>query len=142
MSKNVSKLRGTALFDEFEALLPHFNNLNEDDEFKFSKAIFLMARRFRIEEYRRDNIKWPTLREDIEHMRQLYVRYLTKDVIIASAIFLVMANVESRYLGDYDGRLMYKLTKAYIDRAKSAQGSSSKMAPSLDEHGGGDKLHP
>lgn len=141
MPKNVRKIRGTALFDEFETLLPHFNDLDADGEYEFSKAINLLVRYFRIDEGRLEKNKWLELRDAVERMRQLHLEYMTKNVVIASAIFVAMSNVESFYLGDHDGKLIYKLTKAYIDRAKSARIFSARMAPSVYQPERADGLH-
>ena len=119
MLKNIRKLRGTALFDEFEAALPEFNNLDDCGEYEFYRAIELLQQHYKTTVEPLANNRLSQLRQPIARLRQLHAEYQSRNARIASAIFVVMANVEAYYLKDQDGKLVYRLTKLYLDGAKA-----------------------
>jgi hypothetical protein len=50
----------------------------------------------------------------IDRLRQLYNQYLLKNTIVASAIFIALAHIESYYIDDPDAKLVHNLTGLHI----------------------------
>jgi hypothetical protein len=50
----------------------------------------------------------------IDRLKQLYYQYLAKNAIIASAIFIALAHIESYYIDDADAKLVHNLTGLHI----------------------------
>ena len=50
----------------------------------------------------------------IDRLEQLYNQYLLKNTIVASAIFIALAHIESYYLDDPDAKLLHNLTGLHI----------------------------
>lgn len=59
----------------------------------------------------------------VANLRRLLDAYLQKTMAIPSAIFVVMAYMESTYLEGEDAGLVHKLTGLHIERAKSMKQS-------------------
>jgi len=111
---------GTALFEEFESLLPYFNNLSEEVRSIFIKSIALLVEHLEISG---DGLAEKTISElqpTLLRLRERYDQYRRQNIIIACAIFIVMAHIQSHYLTDPDANLVHNLTKLYIDRSRAA----------------------
>ena len=50
----------------------------------------------------------------IDRLRQIYNQYLLKNSIVASAIFIALAHIESYYIDDPDAKLVHNLTGLHI----------------------------
>jgi hypothetical protein len=105
--------RGTILLEAFEECLPNFNNLDEKQHLQFIKAIDLLSNYLKVKQNRPESREFPTV---IDGLRQLYNRYRDNNVVIASAIFVVMTHFESYYLDDQDAKLVHHLTGLHIYR--------------------------
>jgi hypothetical protein len=91
-----TKLRGSSLLETYENCLPNFDNLDEEQHLKFVKAILAQVQPL------------------IDRLRQLYNQYLLKNSIVASAIFIALAHIESYYIDDPDAKLVHNLTGLHI----------------------------
>jgi hypothetical protein len=108
------KCRGTILLEEFEKSLPNFNNLSEEQHSEFIKAIHLLCQRFQLTGERFDKENIFHLDQLLDPLKQLHRQYIEKNQIIAAAIFVVMAHIESYYLDDPDAKLVHNLTDLQI----------------------------
>ena len=106
-----TKSRGTTLLEEFERSLPNFNSLTEEQHSEFIKAVGLVYERT-LNKF--DNEGLQQLDPTIDRLKQLHSQYADKNPLIASAIFVVMANIESYYLDDPDAKLVHNLTALQI----------------------------
>jgi len=50
----------------------------------------------------------------IDRLSQLYHEYLHRNAIVASAVFIALAHIESYYLDDPDAKLVHNLTGLHI----------------------------
>jgi hypothetical protein len=118
MSEGVQELspkpRGTALLEAFEDCLPNINRLDEKRHLQFVKAIELLCHYLKLKKSWPENRQLPESRSMIDNLRQLYTQYLDNNIVIASAIFIVMTHIESFYLDDQDARLVHNLTGLHI----------------------------
>ncbi len=108
------KPRGTVLLEAFEECLPNFNNLDEEQYLQFVKAVNLLFHYFKITQSRLEREQISEVQSMIGRLRQLYNQYLESNIVIASAIFVVMTHVESYYLDDQDATLVHHLTGLHI----------------------------
>src|SRR5271168_4219587 len=92
-----TKPRGTSLLETYEECLPNFDRLDEEQHLKFVKAIRLISDQFKISEMRFECESLAQVQPIIDRLRQLYNQYLLKNRIIASAIFIALAHIESYY---------------------------------------------
>ena len=102
-----SKLRGSTLLETYENCLPNFDNLDEEQHLKFLKAIRLISDQFKISEIRFEDQILTQVQPLIDRLRQLYNQYLLKNSMVASAIFIALAHIESYYIDDPDARLVH-----------------------------------
>jgi hypothetical protein len=109
-----TKPRGTSLLETYEACLPNFDRLDEEQHLKFVKAIRLISDQYRISEIRFERETLVEIQPIIDRLRQLYNQYLLKNRIVASAIFIAMAHIESYYIDDPDAKLVHDLTGLHI----------------------------
>ena len=120
------KSRGTTLFEEFEGIIPYLNRVDERSDLEFIRAVQILLDHFKLLEI--ENDKGEILVQPIvASLRTLLNDYLKKTMTIPSAIFVVMAYIESAYLQGEDAELVHKLTGLHIERAKSMK--QSKMNP-------------
>ena len=108
--------RGTVLLEEFEKSLPNFDSLDTRQRMEFSRTIELMCNYYAIS---RGLLGEKTLSQSnliMYRLGQLYREYIEEDKLIASAIFFVMAHIESYYLDDPDGKLVHDLTSLHVDQ--------------------------
>jgi hypothetical protein len=110
-----AKPRGTALLEAFEECLPNINSLDEKRHLQFVKAIDLICHYLKLKQSWPEN-RLPESRSMIDNLRQLYSQYHDNNTVIASALFIVMAHIESYYLDDQDARLVHNLTGLHIYR--------------------------
>lgn len=108
--------RGTMLLEAFEECLPNFNNLDEKQHLQFIKAIDLLSNYLKMKQNRPESRQLPKDQAVIDGLRQLYSHYRDSNVVIASAIFVVMTHFESYYLDDQDAKLVHHLTGLHIYR--------------------------
>jgi hypothetical protein len=114
VSEHSTKRRGTMLLEAFEESLPNFNNLDEMQHLQFVKAIKLLSHYFKISQSRLECAELSEIQLMIGRLRQLYNQYLDENIVIASAIFIVMTHVESHYLDDQDAILVHHLTGLHV----------------------------
>ena len=76
------------LLEAFEECLPNFNNLD------------LLSNYLKMKQNRPESRQLPKDQAVIDGLRQLYSHYRDSNVVIASAIFVVMTHFESYYLDD------------------------------------------
>jgi hypothetical protein len=114
----VAKPPGTALFEQLDRLLPYFANLNEQINLLFSRAVRLLAQELEVSEDALDKKSFSELEPMILRLRERYDLYREQNIIIACAIFIVMAYIESHFLTDADANLVHNLTKLYIDQSR------------------------
>jgi hypothetical protein len=98
----------------YENCLPNFDSLDEDQHLKFVKAIRLISDQFKISEIRFEEKSFAHVEPIIDRLKQLYNQYLLKSTIVASAIFITLAHLESYYLDDPDAKLLHNLTGLHI----------------------------
>jgi hypothetical protein len=106
--------RGTSLLETYESCLPNFDRLDEEQHLKFVKAIRLISDQFKISESRFESETLAEVQPMIDRLRQLYNEYLLKNRIVASAIFIALAHIESYYMDDPDAKLVHNLTGLHI----------------------------
>jgi hypothetical protein len=109
-----TKARGTYLLETYESCLPNFDSLDEEQHLKFVKAIRLISDQFSISEIRFECETLTQVQPIIDRLRELYNQYLLKNRIIASAIFIALAHIESYYIDDPDAKLVHDLTGLHI----------------------------
>ncbi|MGA8446776.1 MAG: hypothetical protein WB766_16545 [Roseiarcus sp.] len=109
-----TKPRGTSLLETYENCLPNFDSLDEEQHLKFVKAIRLISDQFKISEIRFEDETSADVQPMIDRLRQLYNQYLLKNSIVASAIFIALAHIESYYIDDPDAKLVHNLTGLHI----------------------------
>jgi len=117
------KWRGTTLFEEFERFLPYLGRLDECGELEFIKAVQLLLDHFELSGVEIDRSELFDAQPIVANLRRLLDAYLQKTMAIPSAIFVVMAYMESTYLVGEDAGLVHKLTGLHIERAKSTKQS-------------------
>jgi hypothetical protein len=111
------KPRGTTLLEAFEDCLPNINSLDEKQHLQFVKAIDLLYHYLRLKRSWPENRQLPEPRSVLDNLRQLCSQYLdNSNIVIASAIFIVITHIESFYLDDKDARLVHDLTGLHIYR--------------------------
>jgi hypothetical protein len=108
-----TKSRGTTLLEEFEKSLPNFNSLTEERHSEFIKAVRLLYLLERAQN-RVEDEDLLQIELTIDHLKQLHNQYTDRNPLIASAIFVVMAHIESYYLDDPDAKLVHDLTALQI----------------------------
>ena len=109
-----TKPQGSTLLETYENCLPNFDNLHEEQHLKFVKAIRLISDQFKISEIRFEDQNLAQVQPSIDRLRQLYNEYLIKNSIVASAIFITLAHIESYYIDDPDAQLVHNLTGLHI----------------------------
>ena len=109
-----TKPRGTSLLETYENCLPNFDSLDEEQHLKFVKAIRLISDQFKISEIRFENETLGRVQPIIDRLGQLYAQYLIKNTIVASAIFIAMAHLESYFIDHPDAKLVHHLTGLHI----------------------------
>jgi hypothetical protein len=109
-----TKARGTSLLETYENCLPNFDSLDEEQHLKFVKAIRLISDQFKISEIRFECETLAQVQPMIDRLRQLYNQYLPRNTIVASAIFIALAHIESYYIDDPDAKLVHNLTGLHI----------------------------
>jgi len=109
-----TKLRGSALLESYENCLPNFDSLDEEQHLKFVKAIRMISDQFKISEMRFEDQILAQVQPIIDRLTQLYNQYLLKNSIVASAIFISLAHIESYYIHDPDAKLVHNLTGLHI----------------------------
>jgi hypothetical protein len=109
-----TKSRGTYLLETYESCLPNFDSLDEEQHLKFVKAIRLISDQFKISEIRFEDQILAQVQPMIDRLRQIYNQYLLKNSIVASAIFIALAHIESYYIDDPDAKLVHNLTGLHI----------------------------
>src|SRR5271165_4313407 len=118
MSEPVPKVkikpRGTILLEEFENSLPNFDSLEEYQQREFSKAIQLITCIYKISESLLEKQTRAQSQLMMNLLKVLYNVYIETNKIIASAIFFVMAHIESIYLDDPDAKLVHDLTSLHM----------------------------
>lgn len=114
----VAKSPGTTLFEQLDRLLPYFTNLNERINLLFFRAVRLLAQETEVSEDTLDKRSFSELEPTILRLREHYSLYREQNIIIACAIFIVMAYIESYFLSDPDANLVHSLTKLYIDQSR------------------------
>jgi hypothetical protein len=92
------KPRGTILLEEFENSLPNFDSLDDQQQKEFSKAIHLITCIYKISESPLEKQTRSHCQMMMNRLKVLYNVYIESNKIIASAIFFVMAHIESLYL--------------------------------------------
>ena len=131
------KWRGTTLFEEFERILPYLSRLDECGELDFIKAVQLLLNHFELSEVVIDRSELFDAQPIVANLRCLLDAYLQKTMAIPSAIFVVMAYLESTYLEGEDAGLVHKLTGLHVERAKSmkqSERSSENLAHTSTRH--------
>jgi hypothetical protein len=108
------KPRGTILLEEFENSLPNFDSLEEHQQREFSKAIQLITCIYKISESLLEKQTRAQSQLMMNRLKVLYNVYIETNKIIASAIFFVMAHIESIYLDDPDAKLVHDLTSLHM----------------------------
>ena len=111
---SLTKSRGTSLLETYESCLPNFDTLQEEQHLKFVKAIRLISEQFDISESRLQSETLAQMQPMIDRLRQLHNEYLLKNTIVASAIFIALAHIESYYIDDPDAKLVHNLTGLHI----------------------------
>jgi hypothetical protein len=109
-----TKPRGTSLLETYENCLPNFDSLDEEQHLKFVKAIRLISDQFKISEIRFENETLARVQPMIDRLGQLYTQYLIRNTIVASAIFIAMAHLESYFIDHPDAKLVHNLTGLHI----------------------------
>jgi hypothetical protein len=109
-----TKPQGTYLLETYENCLPDFDRLDEDQHLKFVKAIRLISDQFKISEIQFECETLAQVQPMIDRLRQLYGQYLAKNTILASAIFIALAHLESYYIDDPDAKLVHNLTGLHL----------------------------
>src|SRR5208282_4859859 len=104
-----TKAQGTSLLETYENCLPNFDRLDEEQHLKFVKAIRLISDQFKISEIRFECETLAQVQPIIDRLRQLYDHYLPRNTIVASAIFIALARIESYYIDDPDAKLVHNL---------------------------------
>jgi hypothetical protein len=89
--------------------------LDEKRHLQSVKAIDLICHYLKLKQSWPEN-RLPESRSMIDNLRQLYSQYHDNNTVIASALFIVMAHIESYYLDDQDARLVHNLTGLHIYR--------------------------
>ena len=107
--------RGTVLLEEFEKSLPNFDSLDTRQRMEFSRTIELMCNHYGISRGLLGEKPLSQSNLIMYRLRQLYREYIEEDKLVASAIFFVMAHIESYYLDDPDGKLVHDLTSLHVD---------------------------
>ena len=108
-----TKSRGTSLLEEFERSLPNFNSLTKERHSDFIKAVRLLYV-LGIAQNISENEDFLQVELTIDRLKQLRNQYTDKNPLIASAIFVVIAHIESYYLDDPDAKLVHDLTALQI----------------------------
>jgi hypothetical protein len=109
-----TKPRGTSLLETYENCLPNFDSLDEEQHLKFVKAIRLISDQFKISELQFEHETLARVQPMIDRLGQLYTQYLIKNAIVASAIFIAMAHLESYFIDHPDAKLVHNLTGLHI----------------------------
>jgi hypothetical protein len=109
-----TRVRGSTLLEAYEKCLPDFNSLDEEQHLKFVKAIRLISDQFQTSDIQFECKTLAQVQPMINHLRQLYYQYLTKNSILSSAIFIALAHIESYYMDDPDAKLVHTLTGLHI----------------------------
>src|SRR5271156_4062802 len=109
-----TKPRGTTLLERYENCLPAFDSLDEEQHLKFVKAIRLISDQFKISEIRFESETLAQVQPIVDRLSELHNLYLPKNAIIASAIFIALAHIESYYSDDPDAKLVHNLTGLHI----------------------------
>jgi hypothetical protein len=109
-----TKPKGIYLLETYEECLPNFDNLDEEQHLKFVKAIRLISDQFQISESRFQGETLVHVQPMIDRLRQLYNEYLLQNSVVASAIFIALAHIQSYYLDDPDAKLVHNLTGLHI----------------------------
>jgi hypothetical protein len=109
-----TKSRGTSLLETYESCLPNFDSLDEEQHLKFVKAIRLISDQFKISEARFEGETLAEAQPMIDRLKQLYNEYLPRNTIVAAAIFIALAHIESYYIDDPDAKLVHNLTGLHI----------------------------
>ena len=109
-----TKPRGTALLETYENCLPNLDSLDEEQHLKFVKAIRLISDQLKISEIRFEEQSFAHVQPMIDRLRELYNQYLLKSTIVASAIFIALAHIESYFIDDPDAKLVHNLTGLHI----------------------------
>jgi hypothetical protein len=109
-----TKARGTSLLETYENCLPNFDGLDEEQHLKFVKAIRMISDQFKISEIRFEFESLAQVQPMIDRLRQLYNQYLPRNTIVASAIFIALAHIESYFIDDTDAKLVHNLTGLHI----------------------------
>ena len=104
------------LLEAFEQCLPNFNNLDEKQHLQFVKAIDLLSNYLKMKQSQSENRELSRDKLIVNGLRKLYNQYHDSNVIIASAIFIVMTHFESYHLDDQDAKLVHHLTGLHIYR--------------------------
>jgi len=120
MSEGVQELstkpRGTMLLEAFEECLPNISSFDEKQHLQFIKAIDLISHYLRLKQSQSEGQKFLETQSMINTLRQLYRQYRDNNIVIASAILIVMTHIESYDLDDQDARLVHNLTGLHIHR--------------------------
>jgi hypothetical protein len=109
-----TNLRGISLLERYENCLPDFDSLDEEQHLKFVKAIRLISDQFKISEIRFESETLAEVQPIVDRLSELHNLYLPKNAIIASAIFIALAHIESYYSDDPDAKLVHNLTGLHI----------------------------
>src|SRR3984957_10704060 len=88
-AQHPEKSRGPSLLQEFENSLPDFENLDEEQHFRFVKAIRLLCGYLDISVARLGRAHFSKFMYKITRLNELYEEYHSKDEILASAILFV-----------------------------------------------------
>ncbi|HME83628.1 MAG TPA: hypothetical protein VKG91_03540 [Roseiarcus sp.] len=120
MSESVKDLftkpQGTMLLEAFEECLPNINSFDEKQHLQFVKAIDRLCHYLKLKQSQSEGQKFLETQSMINNLRQLYRQYRDNNIVIASAILIVMTHIESHDLDDQDARLVHNLTGLHIHR--------------------------
>jgi hypothetical protein len=109
-----TQARGAFLLETYENCLPNFDSLDEEQHLKFVKAIRMISDQFKISEMLFERETLTQVQPMIDRLQQLYNQYLPRNTIVASAIFIALAHIESYYIDDPDAKLVHNLTGLHI----------------------------
>ncbi len=104
------------LLEAFEECLPNINSFNEKQHLQFVKAIDRLCHYLKLKQSQSEGQKFLETQSMINNLRQLYRQYRDNNIVIASAILIVMTHIESHDLDDQDARLVHNLTGLHIHR--------------------------